>query len=99
MSNITCKYCLGIIGSSESCPECTGYREWNDRLKDAKQTSMTEQLAENTIKELNDLFPGDFDIMRCLADKILLKFLDDIGFKNVADAWRDADERIGFVTS
>lgn len=36
---------------------------------------------------------GDAEGAHLAADETLLKFLDENGFKEIADAWRRADER------
>lgn len=51
---------------------------------------------EEAIKKLNQIKVGDNESAHCIADGILLEFLAENGFEDIADAWRGTDDRVGF---
>ena len=52
---------------------------------------------EEAIKKLKELGIGDREISHIDADYIIRKFLESEGYKDVADAYVEADNRIGFL--
>jgi hypothetical protein len=49
------------------------------------------------IKKLGELYgESDNEVAHSVADAALLTYLEQIGHKDVADAWRAAEERVGF---
>lgn len=54
---------------------------------------MTKQEA---IDKLNALTGDDQESDHIDADRILVQMLNETEFKEVADAWNRADERVGF---
>ena len=111
---LQCKSCKHLLGSTKGCPDCELYNSsysvhrsaaginlvtgTDVRQTDPAHARCTDTCVE-TIKKLDDLEPGDWDTTHVLADRYLLEFLDAIGFKHVADAYRSADERCEFKTS
>lgn len=55
--------------------------------------SMTKYDAINLLNELDD---SDPELAHCKADDILVEFLIDNGFQNVAEAFVRAQDRVGF---
>ena len=59
---------------------------------------MTDDAAQNAVKalcEIKKTQKGDKEAAHIEADKILLRFLCDAGFEEVAKAWLQADEDSG----
>lgn len=46
---------------------------------------------KEVIMALGDLPTGDSEAAHSLADDYILEFLSDNGFKDVADAWQEAE--------
>ena len=51
---------------------------------------------DEAVKELNAITNGDNEYAHCQADKILKEFLRSNGYAKVADAFDEADDRVGF---
>ena len=51
---------------------------------------------EEAVRQLNEISIGDPEFAHHQADAVLLLFLKENGFEDIADAWRDADDRAGF---
>ena len=46
------------------------------------------------IEKLNAIEAGDTEAAHSEADRILLQFLADSGFKDIANAWESVDDRV-----
>jgi len=57
---------------------------------------MTEQDAVEMISVLDE---NDYERSHGIADDILISFLRENGFNKIADAYTEASERIGFLTT
>jgi hypothetical protein len=49
---------------------------------------MTEKDAIEQLKALEPLFEDDPEVAHGIADHILLRFIETIGYKKVAEAWQ-----------
>lgn len=56
---------------------------------------MDKDEAVKALKAISDADYYDTESAHDGADGILLKFLTDSGFKDIADAWEAVDEKVG----
>ena len=57
---------------------------------------MDEKERQRIIDELNGLESGDTEWVHQEADDLILEALNRAGYQDIANAWRDARDRIGF---
>ena len=56
-----------------------------------------EQALDEALKKLGELTANsDNEIAHSVADAALLTYLEETGQKELADAWRAAEDRVGF---
>jgi len=51
---------------------------------------------DEAVRRLNELEPGDTEWLHIEADRIIIRYLQHHDANEVADAWEDARERLGF---
>ena len=78
------------------CPECYGTLKEKEVSVSGNEKKMNEEIRKSIIGKLNSLDDGDKESAHWNADDILLEALNRAGYQDIAKAWLDARDRIGF---